>query len=315
MLDVRKPTFRQIVVSTSGAQTSHDGTKPEQGTTMKYGVNLLLFGDTITAEIRQEFSRLKDMGFDGVEVPVFDPDRLPAEEIRRAAEDAALELTASGALPPAARFYGDDPEALRRGEGYLRGCIRALSALGAPLICGPLYKAVGDTDATLPLDSQREQTVRALEPLVAEAEEAGVVFAFEPLNRFETNFINTVAAGIEFCRALDSPAAGLLLDTFHMHIEEKDSAGAIRRAAEAGVLAHFHAAENDRGVLGTGQVHWAQVGETIRSADYDSWCVMESFSQSVREIRRAVSCWRPFYPSTDAFCRDSLLFMKNLIDP
>jgi D-psicose/D-tagatose/L-ribulose 3-epimerase len=277
-----------------------------------FGVNLLLLGDHVTPAILRQFAAIRAAGFDSVEVPVFDPAAVAAGRIRATAERHGLRVTMSGALPPGTRFYGRDTAARARAAAYVRDCIRVAHALGAPVICGPLYKAVGDTDASLPLAAQRAQTAKAFAPLAREADAAGVTFAFEPLNRFETNFMNTVAQGIAFCRQVGSPRAQLLLDTFHMHIKEKDAAAAIGAAARAGVLAHFHASENDRGIAGTGQVQWHTVAAALRRAHYRGHIVLESFAQTNQAIRTAVSCWRPFYPSASRFMRDGLRFARTL---
>ena len=279
---------------------------------MRFGVNLLLFGDTVDRRMLRWFPRLRELGVEGVEIPVFNPESVPADLIRAQAEKHGLALTASGALPPGTRFYGPARAPRAAAARYIRACIKTVKALGASLICGPLYKAVGDCDTSLPLEAQRRETIAALAPLLREAEQAAVVLAFEPLNRFETNLINTVAQGIAFCRALHSSSAGLLLDTFHMHIEEKDSAAAVRAAAAAGVFRHFHASENDRGAAGTGQVHWDAVAGAVRQSRYSGWCMLESFNQNNQAIRTAVSCWRPFYTSETAFVTDGLKFVKHL---
>jgi D-psicose/D-tagatose/L-ribulose 3-epimerase len=276
-----------------------------------FGVNLLLLGDSVNAGILRQFSRIRTLGFDGVEVPVFAPETVNAKLIRAAAERYGLRLTVSGALPPGTRFYGRDRAVQRRAAAYVHACIRVAHELGAHVICGPLYKAVGDIDESIPLEQQRRATAAAFAPIARAAQDAGVVLAFEPINRFETNFMNTVDQGIAFCRSIGSPAAGLLLDTFHMHIEEKDSAAAIGRAAAAGVLAHFHASENDRGVAGSGQVHWSAVAAAVRRARYRGWVVLESFAQTNQAIRTAVSCWRPFYPSATIFLREGLRFARQ----
>ncbi len=277
---------------------------------MKFGVNLLLFDDAPTPAVLGQFGRLRDLGFDGVEVPIFAPGTIDTERVRRHAERHGLAITASGALPPGARFYGS-AASRKRAERYLLGAIRVCQELGAGVFCGPLYKPVGDTDESLSLPVQRRETAKALAHPVADAESRGVVLAFEPLNRFETNFLNTVDDAVAFARALDSSAAGLLLDTFHMHIEEKDTAAAIARAGRARAIAHFHACENDRGAAGSGQVHWAPVAKALRRSGYDGWVVLESFSQTNQIIRKAVSCWRPFYASPLEFCRDGVRFMRK----
>ena len=280
---------------------------------MTFGTNLLLFGDSVTPDILARFASLREMGFDGVEVPIFAPGSIDVDRIRAAAEACGLAITTSGALPPGARFYGDDADAIAAAEAYVRDTIRVAYQLGAAVLCGPLYKAVGDVDMSLPLEQQRRDTAAAMRPLAEEAGNNGVVLAFECLNRFETNFLNTAEQGIAFCETVDHPAAGLLLDTFHMHIEEKDSAAALRAARAAGRLAHVHAAENDRGTAGSGQVHWPAVGGVLKDPPYDGWVVLESFNQSNEAIKTAVSCWRPFYASEEAFLRDGLRFVQNLV--
>ncbi|MCC6580222.1 MAG: sugar phosphate isomerase/epimerase [Phycisphaeraceae bacterium] len=278
---------------------------------MKYSVNLLLFGDVMTPAVLRQFPKLKAMGFDGVEVPVFEPEQVPYDRIRRQADRCGLAITLSGALPVGSRWYGRAAAPRKAAEKYLRGCIRAMRELDAPLICGPLYKPVGDMDLSMPLEQQRRDTARAMQPVLVEAAEAGKMFALEPLNRFETNLLNTAEQGVAFCARAQSPAAGLLLDTFHMHVEEKDSAQAVKMAAKAGVFAHFHASENDRGIAGTGQVAWSNVAAAVRASGYDQWCVLETFSQTVEAIRTAASCWRPFYPSANAFSREGLAFVRG----
>jgi len=278
---------------------------------MKFGVNLLLLNGLIGDEEIALFPLIKTLGFDVIEVPVFDPDAMNLQKIRNVAVDNGLAVSVSGALANGTRLYGEDRTLIKKAQSYLYTIIEAAVALGSPLICGPLFKCVGDMDQSLPLEEQRIQVGNNLKPVAMRAEAAGVVLAYEPLNRFETNLINTVDQGIAFCEAQESTAAQLLLDTFHMHIEEKNTSDALTRAVDAGRLAHFHASESDRGVAGSGQVHWDEVGASLRENGYDEMVVLESFSMKVEEIRTAVSCWRPFYDSPESFMRDGLQFVKS----
>jgi D-psicose/D-tagatose/L-ribulose 3-epimerase len=278
---------------------------------MRFGANLLLFADTVTPSVLRRFARIRDLGFDGVEVPVFEPESIDTDKIRRHAEKHGLGITTSGALPGGSCLCGPDARPRKRAEDYMRKTIRVAAALGANVLCGPLYKPVGETGGKLSLPAQRRETLKALRPLAQQAEEAGVVLALEPLNRFETDFMNTVAQGTDFCRRLKSPACGLLLDTFHMHVEEKSTGDAIDQAADGQCFAHFHASENDRGTAGTGQVHWKEAAAAVRRARYDSWVVLESFNQTNQAIRTAVSCWRPFYTSPWEFLEQGLQFVQG----
>ncbi len=161
------------------------------------------------------------------------------------------------------------------------------------MVNGPMYSAVGKA-RLLP------------------AGEHGVRLAIEPLNRFETDMINTAAHGLEMIEAVGAANLGLHLDTFHMHLEEKDSAAAIRLAGRRRF--HFHACENDRGVPGTGQVHWQAITQALKQVDYRGAVVIEFFTPDLEEIARAVCLWRPIAPDQDTIARDGLKFLRGLFD-
>jgi D-psicose/D-tagatose/L-ribulose 3-epimerase len=134
--------------------------------------------------------------------------------------------------------------------------------------------------------------------------------AIEPLNRFETDLINTVEQGVELCRAVGSANVGLLIDTFHMHIEEKSLSAAIESAAP--YIFHVQVSENDRGTPGKGQVRWDEFFASLSKINYGGQIVIESFLPTVKEIARAVSAWRPVAPSMDALAIDGLKFIKSM---
>ncbi len=136
--------------------------------------------------------------------------------------------------------------------------------------------------------------------------------AFEPLNRFETDMINVVEQGLSLIADVGSPHLGLHLDTFHMHLEEKDSAAAIRLAGDR--LFHLHACENDRGVPGSGQVRWREIAAALQAIGYDRAVVIESFTPAVQSIARAVCIWREIAPSQDAIAADGLAFLRALLE-
>ena len=138
----------------------------------------------------------------------------------------------------------------------------------------------------------------------------GIKLALEPLNRFETDMINVVSQGLQFIKDVNMDNVGLHLDTFHMHLEEKSSPAAIRLAGDK--IFHFHACENDRGVPGTGQVYWAEIGKALKQTGYQGPVVIESFTDQVKEIARAVCIWREIAPSQDAIAEQGLKFIKTI---
>jgi D-psicose/D-tagatose/L-ribulose 3-epimerase len=143
------------------------------------------------------------------------------------------------------------------------------------------------------------------------ARKKNVKLAMEALNRFETDMINVVSQGLKFIDETGMENVGFHLDTFHMHLEEKDSAAAIRKADKK--IFHFHACENDRGVPGTGQVRWNEIAQALKDVDYQGPVVIESFTNQVKEIARAVCIWREIAPSQDAIAGQGLALLRSLL--
>jgi D-psicose/D-tagatose/L-ribulose 3-epimerase len=152
---------------------------------------------------------------------------------------------------------------------------------------------------------------RNLKEVCGLAEDHGLQIAMEPLNRFETDFLNTVEQGLEMIADVDSPALKLLLDTFHMNIEEKAIPRAIRRAGRH--LAHFHACGSDRGTPGNDHLDWSGIRAALRTIRYDGDVVIESFTPDVKVIARAAAIWRRIEPTREEIAAQGLYFLqKNL---
>ena len=193
----------------------------------------------------------------------------------------------------------------------IRTCIDAAVTVGSNVIAGPVYSPTGKTWRMD--DAERvaaiDRPVEALRPLADYAGERGVRLAIEPLNRFETSFLNTAAQTMEVVERVDSPAVGVLLDTFHMNIEEKDQAAAIRLAGDK--LAHFHACGNDRGAPGADHMPWAAIIAALHEIGYDGAVVIESFTPDNQTIARAAAIWRPLAETQDALAQDGLVFLRG----
>ncbi len=273
------------------------------------GVHLMVWSGQVGEAELALLPAIREMGYDGVEIPIFAPDALDPSRVRAGVEAAGLRCTASTALPAEVSLI-DSP---RRAESvaWLQEVVRCAAALGAPVLCGPLAAPVGALRGRGYTASEWESAVHALRAVGDVAGELGVRLAFEPLNRFETFFLNTVADGVRLVAEVDHPAVGLLLDTFHMHIEEKSTPAAIHLAGPR--LYHFHASENDRGTVGTGQVAWSQVFRALAEIDYGGWVVVESFNAVIPELAGATCIWRPLAESPEALARESLAFLRRQI--
>lgn len=250
--------------------------------------------------------QLREMGYDGVEIPIFDPETFRTEEIRARLTASGLACTVNTALPAEINLI----DANRRDAGvhFLRRVIERAAALGATLICGPMAAPVGERRGRGYTTAEWASCVQGLCETGKIAADHGIELALEPLNRFETFIVNTTADGVRLMDDVDQPAVGLLLDTFHMHIEEKNSAAAIRAAAHH--LKHFHASENDRGIVGSGQVAWPAIWGALRDVSYDRWIVVESFGHAIPELAGAACVWRPLAPSPEELAKESLRYLQ-----
>lgn len=281
---------------------------------MKFGVNTFVWVSPLTTAALADLApKVKQLGFDLLELAIEDTRGLDVAAVKAELARAGLATIVCGAFGPNRNLCSLDPAIRANAHEYLRWCIDAAAALGSPTVAGPMYSAVGKAHLEDPVARQAEWD-RAVAGVAAAADYAagrGVRLALETLNRFETDMLNTVAQALTFIRATGKDNVGLHLDTFHMHLEEKSSAAAIRLAGDK--LYHFHACENDRGTPGSGQVRWAEVADALRAVGYAGPVVIESFTPAVKEIARAVCIWREIAPSQDGLAQDGLRFLKTLL--
>jgi D-psicose/D-tagatose/L-ribulose 3-epimerase len=281
---------------------------------MRFGVNTWVWTSPLTTdELRRLAPLVKGMGFSWIEVPLEGVDDFDYAEAGKIIADQGLGVSMCAAMGPDRDLIHDDQAIRENGAAYLRQCIDAIRVIGGTNIVGPLYSAVGRVWQQTADERARDldTLVAQLGALAAYAGDKGAVLCVEPLNRFETSFINTAAQAIEVIDRVNHPACKIMLDTFHMNIEEKSLGAAIR--ATGARLAHLHACENDRGAPGSGNVTWGEVAAALRDIGYDGPVVIESFTDKVKSIARAAAIWRAFEPSQDALAQNGLVFLKQLL--
>lgn len=281
---------------------------------MRFGVNTWVWVSPLTTEELKKLAPVvKSIGFDWIEVPFESLNDLDFAEGAKIIRDHDLGVSACAAMSPDRDLIHPDTTIQQNGMDYIRGCVDAAQTLGATNLVGPIYSAVGRVWQQTPDERARDvdTLVKNLRELAGYAGDHGVVLGIEPLNRFETSFINLASQAIEVIDRVDHPACKIMLDTFHMNIEEKSLGNAIRAVGSR--LCHFHACENDRGAPGSGNVTWNDVKQALRDIGYDGPVVIESFTNKVKSIARAAAIWRPFEASQDALAQNGLNFLKGLL--
>jgi len=281
---------------------------------MKFGINTFVWVSPCTTEAVKDLApKVKSMGFGILEISVENPDLIDVQAVNEVLKENHLEGIICGAFGPNRNICSQDAEIRENAKSYIRWLIDAAQEIGSEVVCGPMYSSVGkehleDSESR---KKEWELAVSGMRDMADYAAAKSVKLAFEPLNRFETDMINVVSQGMRFIKDVGRKNVGFHLDTFHMHLEEKSSAAAIRTAGEK--IFHFHACENDRGVPGTGQVRWQEIAQALKGVDYQGPIVIESFTSQVKEIARAVCIWREIAPSQDAIASQGLKFLQTLL--
>jgi D-psicose/D-tagatose/L-ribulose 3-epimerase len=277
---------------------------------MRFGASTFIWTSPFGDDRLDLFGRVAALGFDILEICIEDPSRVTPAAVAQAASDAGVDVLVCGAFGPGRDISDEDRAAREQAIGYLHTCIDIAAEVGSPLVSGPMYATTGNT--RMLSDDERgrqwERAVAGLLTVAAYAAERKVTLAIEPLNRFETDLVNTTEQGVRLCRDIGADNVGLLLDTFHMNIEEKDIGDAIRQAGP--YVRHFHTCENDRGAPGTGHVEWDDVFAALDEIGYEGDAVIESFTPDNKEIARAVSLWRPLAADADTLASDGLEFLR-----
>ena len=277
--------------------------------TMRFGLNTFLYASPFTNESVSMFKKLKKWGFDTVEIAIEDPSHVDPAVLKAAAAKAGLAIgSICAAMGPGRDFRGSAADQ-KNAQKYLTALVDQAAAMGCPRIIGPLYSVVGligsHDDKTKA--AHFKLVVKNLKQLAKHAEKKGVLLCIEPLNRFETDFLNTCDQGLRLVKAINLPNVKLHLDTFHMNIEEKNQAAAILKAGKH--LGHFHACGTDRGTPGGDSLDWKPIVAALKKIGYKQDVVIESFTTDVKVIARAAAIWRAMEPHRDDIAVKGL---KNL---
>jgi len=280
---------------------------------MRLGINTFLFTSPFTTESTKHFPKFKKWGFETVEIPVEDPSHIDPAKVKAAADKAGLAIGSVCACMGPGRDLRGTSEEQKTAMDYCKKLIDQMIVLGCPSLIGPVYSVVGKADAVEPTKQKEEWAlvVKNLKVLAKYAEEKGVQICLEPLNRFETDFLNTVEQALKLVKDVGSKAVKIHLDTFHMNIEQKNQGDSIRKAGK--LLAHFHACGSDRGTPGNDHIDWKPIAKALKDIKYDGDVVIESFTTDVKVIARAAAIWRRMEPTRDEIATKGIKFLKKAL--
>lgn len=279
----------------------------------KLGVHMLVWtASWDEANARRVFESAARIGYDFVEVLIFDPDTIDAKMTARLAEETGIGVAAGLCGKLSADLSNADPVIARRGEEMVAKAISVARDMGADMLGGPSFSAV-HRYLLAPSEFARERAVEAYRRLAAKAEQAGVRIGLEALNRYESNFINTVGQAADLCRKVASRAMFVHGDLFHMNMEEGRFDTALESVKD--LLGYVHVAESHRGRLGEGNTDFSAFFRTLARIGYDGPITFESFSPTVLgpDLAGLIALWRDPWTDPDDTAARALAFMREQI--
>lgn len=280
---------------------------------MQLGVSTFLWVSPFDNDSFHLVQKVKDMGFDLIEIPVEKKDIIDWPKLKEAIQEAGLKVTISGAFGADRDISSTDPAIRQQGLQYIKDCVDIAAFMGSPLFGGPLYSAVGKTRFISDEQKQQERQwcVENLAEAANFAQEKGIILGLEPLNRFESDMVNTADQALSIVKEVNHPNLKIALDTFHCNIEEKDIPTTMRQIGKD-LLCHVQGNESDRGTPGTGNVDWQGIKEALEEIGYEGAVVIETFGTVSEEIAKATCIWRPLANSSDELAEEGLAFYKQL---
>jgi len=279
---------------------------------MLFGASTFIWVSPFTAENIDLLIKVKNMGYDIIEVAVEDASLIDWKMVKTVASDLDLKITISGAFGAERDISSTEDQYRKIGKQYIIDCINIAAEMGSPVFGGPLYSAVGKT--RLVSDDQKKQErdwcVDILKEVSHMASDQGVTLGLEPLNRFETDMINTIDQALSLTEEVGHSSLKIVLDTFHANIEEKNIPASIRKIGKDR-LCHIQGNESDRGTPGTGHLDWTGIKGALDEIGYEGAIVIETFGQPSKELARAACIWRPLANSADELASEGLAFYKQ----
>lgn len=279
---------------------------------MKIGINTYLWQWPFNSERVDLLKKIKDFGYDGVEMTIEDRSKKNLEVIKDNIKKTNLECIVCSSFVEG-NLISNDSAVIKKGVKYVKESIDLCEYLGASILVGPTYGSLINKDFLNPIvkNKARQQAVELLKDIGKYALDKKIKIAIEPINRYESNFLNTAHEGIYLVKEINLQNIGLNLDTYHMHIEEKNSKKVVLDSGK--YLFHLHAPENDRGTPGTGAVDWCGIGEALKKINFEGFVVMESGSPQVEKVAKLGAFWRVYDYSQDKMAKEGLKFLRELL--
>ncbi|MBB6635896.1 sugar phosphate isomerase/epimerase family protein [Cohnella thailandensis] len=274
---------------------------------MKLGIHAYAWCSQWSNGTLDLIDRVKRLELDFIEIPLMTLDTFDAVAVKKRLEDAGLDAVTSTVLLRGTDIASPDPAIRAKGIEYLKDCARATAAIGKTNLSGVVYSEHVKNAKARPTEQEWDWAAEGLREAAVYARELGVQIGLEPVNRYESNLINTCEQALKLKNLVGEPNIKIHLDTYHMNIEEKSFYEATKAAGSD--LIHYHICENDRGIPGTGLVDWDSIFRALSELNYTGYAALESFVDVTDNMNTWV--WRQLAPSGDVLVAEGVRFIRG----
>ena len=279
---------------------------------MKTGIHQHVFTSRLTKENLDILNMVSEMGFDSMDINIRVLDLETAKEIGQRAKKLNLNLVGGGSIPSNKMLLSEDPAERQEAVNYMKSLIDTVYAIGSNYYSGLISAPSGYFTGAGPTEKELEYSAQGLKSAAKYAQDFDIKLCIEPVNRYESYVINTIDSALDLIANISEPNVGLLIDTYHMNIEEKTFRDPILKAGKKIFLVHVN--ENDRGTPGKGHLNWDEIFMALKDARYNNIVTIESFAESSVDISRLVAIWRRLAPSPDYLAAEGLKFIKAMLE-
>ena len=277
---------------------------------MQFGIHSMLFRETFVDRDLPLLDKCKAMGFDAVEIIPFDPENFPAKKVRAAAANLGLTINTGYGMPAQYNIISPDPAVRRAGVEFSKRLIDLSNEAGARVFGGMIYCGWGYLTGKARTADEWKWGVENYREIAGYAQQTSdLILGIEPVNRFESHFINTAADAVKFIEDVGLPNVKVHLDTFHMIREETDFTQAVLAVGDR--LGYVHACENQRGIPGTGMVPWPAFFKALRKVGYEGCMTIESFDPDIEGVAKLCCIWRKLADSPEQLASEGLKFLHR----
>jgi len=284
---------------------------------MKFGTLYAYWTNDWHGDYKMFAKKVSDLGFDVLEISAGDLLSMPdyeIDELKAVANGLGIGITSNIGPPKNKDVASKDPGTREAGIDFLTGIMKAMDRLDSRVLAGVIYTYWPCEYDDLDKPAIWARGVESVKRLGKIAEDLGIDYCLEVVNRFETNILNTGEEAVRFCTDVGCKSVKILLDTFHMNIEEDSAPDAIRLVGD--LLGHLHVGEGNRKLPGQGTIPWTEIGDALRDIGFEKSVVMEPFVKAGGQVGKDIKVWRDLSnganpEAMDRNIKESLQFLKN----